>query len=140
MSKSRSQPIPKPVMKLARQLAEPKPMRRGSLSIQYVKCNKTGCGCGERPEARHGPYASVVRTVRGKTKSRRVPAAKTETLRQQIERGQRFRRYLEEYWDACEQWADEELRVPEAGSIEKAKKGGSKKRSTPKSSPRSKRS
>ncbi len=136
---TQTKPIPKRVLELVRQLAEPKPMRRGSLSVQYVKCHKPGCRCGERPEARHGPYTSVVRTVGGKTRSQRVPGSKAEVLRRQVEAGQRFRRYLEEYWQACEQWADEELRVPEAASMEKAQKRGSAKRSTRRSSRRSKR-
>ena len=133
-------PIPKRVLELARELAEPKPMRRGSVSVQYVKCNKPGCPCGERPEARHGPYTSVVRTVGGKTRSQRVPAPKAEVLRRQVEVGQRFRRYIEEYWQACEQWADQELRAPEAASIEKVKKRGSAKRSRRRSARRSRRS
>ena len=138
MPKTKS--IPQDVLELARELAEPRPMRRGSLSVQYVKCNKPGCRCGEHPEARHGPYTSVVRTVGGKTRSQRVPTPKAKMLRRQVEAGQRFRRYVEEYWHACEQWADEELRAPEAASQEAAKKGGSKGRSTRRSSPRSKRS
>ena len=137
---SKSKPIPKRVLELAHELAEPKSMRRGSLSVRYVKCNKPGCRCGEHPEARHGPYTSVVRTVGGKTRSQRAPAAKAEVLRRQVETGQQFRRDVEAYWQACEQWADEELRAPEDASIEKAQKKGSKKRSTRRSSPRSKRS
>jgi hypothetical protein len=132
------QPIPKRVRELARQLAEPKPMRRGSLSVQYVRCNKPGCRCGEDPEARHGPYTSVVRTVNGRTQSQRVPAPKVDTLRRQVEAGQQFRRDLEEYWHACEEWADEELRAPDAASMEQAEKRGSKGRSRRRSSPRSK--
>ncbi len=132
--------MPKRVLELVRELAKPKPMRRGSLSIQYVKCNKPGCPCGERPEARHGPYTSVVRTVGGKTRSQRVPAVKAEVLRRQVEAGQQFRRRIEAYWHACEQWADEELRAPERALTEEGKKKGSKKHSTRRSSPRSRRS
>lgn len=137
---SNPKPIPKRVLDLARELAEPEPMRRGSLSVRYVKCNKPGCSCGEHPEARHGPYTSVVRTVGGKTRSQRAPAAKVEVLRRQVEVGQQFRRQIEVYWQACEEWADEELRAPEEASIEKVEKRGSKKRSARRSSPRSKRS
>ncbi len=134
-----SKRIPKRVLELARELAEPKPMRRGSLSIQYVKCNKPGCSCGEHREARHGPYTSVVRTVGGKTRSQRAPVAKAEVLRRQVEVGQEFRKQVEAYWQACEQWADEELQAPENASNEKAEKKGSKKCSRRKSSPRSRR-
>ena len=94
--------VPAPVQALARRLAEPKPMRRGSLSVRYVKCNKPGCACADDPDARHGPYTSVVRTVAGKTRSRLVPAAKADLLRQQVEAGQGFRKHVEAYWRACE--------------------------------------
>ena len=128
---------PDAVQKAAGRLAEAKPMRRGSLSVRYIKCHKPGCQCADDPEARHGPYTSVVRTVNGKTQSRRVPAAQTEMLRRQIEAGQRFRRDVEAYWQACEQWADAELDAAEATSEGVAKKGASKKSSRRKSSPRS---
>ena len=131
---------PPTVRDLARQLSEPKPMRRGTLSVQYLCCNKPGCACADRPAARHGPYYRVVRIVDGKTRSRHVPAAHAELLRQQVEAGQQFRKHVEAYWQACEQWADAQLDSPEAASPEAAKKGGSKKPLTRKSSPRSRRS
>ena len=131
--------VPKTVRELVDRLAEPKPMRRGSLSVRYLKCNKPGCACADDPQARHGPYTSVVRTVGRKTQSHTVPAAQTGVLRQQVEAGQRFRKDIEAYWDACERWADAELATPEATSTEAAKKGGSKKASTGKSSTKSKR-
>ena len=93
---------PPAVRDLARQLAEPKPMRRGTLSIQYLRCNKPGCACADRPAARHGPYYRVVRVVDGKTRSRHVPAASADLLRSQVEAGQQFRKHVEEYWQACE--------------------------------------
>ena len=128
---------PAGVEELAHQLAEPKPMRRGSVSVRYVKCSKPGCPCAERVEARHGPYVSVVRVVAGKTQSRWVGPEQVATLRRQVEAGREFRRQVEAYWQACERWADTEL---EAASQEAAKKGASKRLSRPKSRPRSRRS
>ena len=130
---------PPAVRDLARQLAEPRPMRRGTFSVQYLRCNKPGCACADRPAARHGPYCRVVRIVDGKTRSRHVPAASAELLRSQVEAGQQFRKHVEAYWQACERWADAQLESPEAASKEAAKKGGSKRRSTPRSSGKSKR-
>ena len=132
--------VPVRVRTLATRLATPTPMRRGSLSERYVKCSKPGCACADRPEARHGPYYSVTRTIRGRTQSRFVSAAQAPMVRQQIAAGQQFRRHVDAYWEACEPWADAELEAPEATSYEAAKKGGSKKPSTRRSSPRSKRS
>lgn len=121
--------VPAPVRTLAARMAEPRPMRRGSLSERYVKCSKPGCACAARPAARHGPYYSLTRTVRGRTQSRFVPAAQTARVRQQIAAGQQFRHEVDAFWDACEHWADAELDAPEAASQEAAKKGGSKRRS-----------
>jgi hypothetical protein len=131
---------PAPVLDIARRLAEPRPMRRGSLSVRFIKCNKAGCPCAGKADARHGPYTSVVRTVGGKTVSRMVPAAMADVLRRQIEAGQQFRKDVEVYWQACERWADTEIEVADAASEETAKKGGSKRPSRPKSSRRSTRS
>jgi hypothetical protein len=68
-----------------------------------------------------------------------VPAAQAPVVRQQIEAGQEFRKHVEAYWQACEQWADAEIEAPEAASQEAAKKGASKRPSRRKSSPKSKR-
>ena len=131
--------IPPRVAELAAQLAQPRPMRRGSLSVRYVKCNKPGCPCAERLDARHGPYTSVVRTVSARTKSRSVSAEQGPLLRAQVEAGQQFRRQVESYWQASETWADAMLDAPKAASQEAAKKKGSEKPSRRKPPPRSKR-
>ena len=132
---------PSDVVEAAARLARPKPMRRGSVSERLMKCGQAGCRCHEDPKARHGPYFSVTRGVGGQTRSRYLAAEQAELARRQVETGQMFRREVDRYWQACERWADAELdaaaAVPEA---EAAKKGGSKKPSTRKSPPRSKRS
>ncbi len=132
--------IPEKVSALANQLAEPKPMRRGSVSERYVKCNKAGCPCADHTDARHGPYYSVTRVVKGRTKSRWLDAEQARQVREQVATGQKFRKLVEAYWQACEQWADGQLEDSEAASQEAAKKGASKRRSKSRSSPRSKRS
>lgn len=133
--------VPDDVRALAAQLSEPKPMRRGSVSERYVKCNRPGCPCGERADARHGPYFSVSRVVKGKTQSRWLDSEQANTVRMQVETGRQFRNQVEQYWQACERWADAQLEAPAAGSNkEPAKKKGSKKPSTRRSSPKSKRS
>ena len=69
------------VRRLALELSDPVPMRRGSVSERTVKCGKPGCACAEDPEARHGPYVSLVRVVGGKTESRWVAPEQAEALR-----------------------------------------------------------
>ncbi len=130
--------VPVDVVHLAHQLADPKPMRRGSLTERYVKCNKTGCACGDREDDRHGPYYSVSRVVKGRTKSRWLDAGHVDTIRRQIEDGQQFRKNVEAYWQVCERWADAKLETPEAASKGAAEKGGSKQPSKPKSPRKSK--
>jgi len=132
--------VPPAVRALAAQVAQPRPMRRGSVTERFVKCNKPGCACADRPEARHGPYYSLSRVVKGRTRSRWLDAEQAKTVRQQLEAGQEFRKHVEAYWQACEQWADARLDAPEAASQEAAKKGASKRRSRPRSSRRSNRS
>lgn len=132
--------VPVAVRDLARQLSAPQPMRRGTLSTQYLRCNKPGCACADRPGARHGPYYRVVRVVKGRTQSRHVSADRVNELRRQVGAGQQFRKHVQAYWQACEQWADAQLDAPEAAAQEAAKKGASPKPSRRRSSPRSKRS
>jgi hypothetical protein len=129
--------VPARIRDLALQLAQPKAMRRGSFSQRYVKRSKPGCPCGSDPEARHGPYFSLTRGVRGRTRSCFISAAQAELVRRQVEAGQHFRRQVEAFWEACEQWANAQLESPAAASGA-AQKKGSKPPWKPKWSKRSK--
>ena len=132
--------IPAVVRELATQLAEPQPMRRGSLSERSMKCGQAGCRCQQDPHARHGPYFSLTRVEAGKTQSRYVGAAQAALARAQVEAGKQFRAHVEAYWRACEQWADAQLDAPEAAAPEAVKKRASAKPLRRRSSPRSTRS
>jgi len=129
--------VPPAVQDLAASLAAPQPMRRGSVSERFVKCSKPSCPCVSDPQARHGPYYSLTRAVRGQTRSRFLTAAQAAVARRQVDAGQRFRQRLEGYWRACEQWADAELEPSAAASEQAAKKGGFQRPSRPKSSKKS---
>ncbi|MGH7593078.1 MAG: DUF6788 family protein [Gemmatimonadales bacterium] len=132
-----SHEVPARIRDLAAQLAQARPMRRGSLSQRYVKCSKPGCPCASDPEARHGPYFSLTRGVRGRTRSRFVSAAQAELVRRQVQAGHHFRRQVEAFWEACELWANAQLEGSAAAS-EGAQKRGSRQRWKPKLSKRSK--
>jgi hypothetical protein len=136
----RSPVVPPEVRQLAARLAEPTPMRRGSLSERYVKCSKPGCLCAERPQARHGPYYSLTRAVAGRTQSRFLSAEQAALGRRQVAAGRQFRQQVDAYWAACERWADAQLDAPAAASPEAAQKGGSPRPSRRRSSRRSRRS
>src|ERR1700739_1884352 len=124
--------VPARIRDLAAQLAQPKAMRRGSFSQRYVKCSKPGCPCATDPKARHGPYFSLTRGVGGRTRSRFVSAGQAEQVRRQVEAGQHFRRQVEAFWEACEQWANAQLEGATAAS-EAAQKRGFRPRWKPKS-------
>ena len=130
--------IPSAVRDLVEEFKKPRPMRRGSLSVRYVKCSKPGCPCSEDPEARHGPYYSLTRAVGGQTRSKFLTPEHAELVRQQVEVAKQFRKQLEAYWVACERWADAQIEA-RATSTGVAQKGGSKKSSRPKSSRKSRR-
>lgn len=131
-----SQHPPKSVQQLVRQLASPRPMRRGSLGERLIKCGKPNCACATDPQARHGPYFSLTRSsAKHGTRSRRLSAAQADRARQQLTAGQAFRAWLEAYWQACEQWADAEL---DEAAAEGGKKGGLSTSSAKKSSANSK--
>ena len=124
-------PIPPRIRQLAAELADPKPMRRGSLSQRTIKCSKPSCACTQDPKARHGPYYSLTHAVGGKTRSRFLTTPQAEVVRQQIDAGREFRGRVEVFWKACEQWADTQL-ADVSTSPEEDKKN-SKTISSPKS-------
>jgi hypothetical protein len=131
---------PARLRELATELAEPKPMRRGSLSERTVKCGKPGCPCSEDPDARHGPYFSLTRAVKGKTHSRFLTAEQAVVVRQQIEAGHQFRATVDALWEEGEAWADSQLDGSSTASAEEAEKKGFRRAFKTRSSKKSKRS
>jgi hypothetical protein len=111
--------------RLASQLGDPLPMRRGSLTERFVKCSRPGCPCAEDRTARHGPYVSLTRSVAGTTRTRLIRPEQADTVRRQIEIGRQFRDATELYWAACERLADAALEARAAPG----EKGGSARRS-----------
>ena len=116
-------------------LAKPIAMRRGYLSERLVKCSKPACPCATDPKARHGPYFSLTRPVKGRTQSRFLSPAQATLVRQQLQRGRQLRSEVDDYWKRCEQEAERELNNLEAPSQEAAKKRGSKPTSKQRSKP-----
>ena len=122
--------VPKEVARLAAHLAQPRAMRRASVSERWMKCSKTACGCGERAQARHGPYYSVTWAQGGQTRSRLVSVEQAAVVQQQIAADREFRQAVEAYRKASERWADAQLAEiqEQAASTEAANKGGSQRR------------
>src|ERR1700722_7829098 len=120
--------IPPRVRQLLTELAQPQPMRRGSVSERSVKCGKPGCACNKDPKARHGPYYSLTQAVAGKTRSRFLTAEQAAVAQEQIATGRRFREQVDTYWEACEEWADTQMELSPAASSGEAKKKGYRER------------
>ncbi len=139
MATSTPSDVPSRVRQLTAELTDVKPMRRGSLSQRTIKCGKPGCACAQDPKARHGPYPSFTQAVAGKTRSRFLKAEVVDLVQQQIDAGRKFRGRVDALWEACEEWADNQLADVSASPGE-AKKGGSKRTSKTRSSRKSKRS
>ena len=129
--------VPLPVRQLVTELADAKPMCRGSLSERTITCSQPSCACAQDPKARHGPYYSLTHAVGGKTRSRFVTAEQADMVLQQIAAGRKFRGRVDALWEACEEWADSQLADVPASSGE-AKKGGYKRISKTKSPRKSK--
>src|SRR5882724_4620192 len=115
---SASPEIPARVRQLVTELAQPQPMRRGSVSERSVKCGKAGCACNQDPKARHGPYFSLTQAVAGKTRSRFLSAEQAAVAQQQIAAGRKFRQQVDTYWEACEEWADSQFTSPSTAPAE----------------------
>ncbi len=116
--------VPAMVRELTETLARAAPMRRGSVSERFMKCGRKECRCQHDRQARHGPYYSLTRMEEGKTRSRYLSAEQAAVAREQIEAGHQFRKKIEAFWEACEQWADAEMGELRAGA-EGTKKGAS---------------
>ena len=128
--------VPPRIRQLAAELADPKPMRRGSLSERTIKCSKPSCACAQDPKARHGPYYSLTQAVGGKTRSRFLTVKQAEVVQQQIDAGREFRGRVDAFREACEQWADTQLEEVSTSSEEVKK--NSNRISNPKSPRKSK--
>jgi hypothetical protein len=113
-------------------------LRPGSLVGRYRKCGKPNCHCATEEGGGHGPSWSLTRQVGGKTVTRIIPASAVEQTREQIAEYQRLRKLTGELVDVSEELCEVKLALPGA-SDEAMKKGASKRASTRRSSPKSKR-
>lgn len=116
-------------------------MRPGSLVGRFRKCGKPTCRCAQKAATGHGPSWSLTKAVDGKTVTKIIPAGPAvEETRRQLAEYKRFQGLTRELVGINDQLCDARLEAPEAASQEAAKKGGSKRPSRTRSSPKSKRS
>ena len=136
-------PTPSPsdtaVQSLIEALPDLLPMRRGSLIERYITCGKPACPCASDEDARHGPYFALSRVIRSKTVSRYITREQADVVRRQVAAGGEFRKIIEQFWEAAERLADQEIEAPTDASKETAEKGGSATNSRRRSKPKSPR-
>lgn len=120
-------------------LASIEDLRPGSLVGRYRKCGKPNCHCATDEGGGHGPSWSLTRRVGGKTVTRVIPANAVAQTQEQIAEYQRLRRLVGELVEVSEGVCEALLATPDAHE-EVEKKGASKRPSTRKLPPRSKRS
>lgn len=97
--------------------------RQGSLSPRYRKCGKPYCHCAKPGSKGHGPVWFVTRSVKGKTKTKTIPADRVDDTFAQIDRFHTFQDMVHQYTEVNIKICDAQLEEPAEASIE-AKKGG----------------
>jgi hypothetical protein len=120
------------------ELAAIRDLRPGSLAARFRKCGKPNCHCATEEGGGHGPSWSLTRKVSGKTVTKIIPASAVAQTEEQIAEYRRFRQLTNELVEVSEGICEAKLATTSA-SDGAVKKGASKRPSTSKSSPRSKR-
>ncbi len=114
-------------------------LRPGSLTRRLQQCGKPRCRCQRDGATGHGPYWSLTFKVQGKTATRSIPAAAVERTRAQIAEHKRFRALAAELVDLSEQLCQARLAEGDDGSNDEEKKTPSRRPSSPRLRPRSRR-
>ena len=123
---------------LKAELAAVGDMRPGSLVGRFRKCGKPSCHCALADSPGHGPSWSLTRQVGQQTKTRIIPAGPAvERTQAQIAEYRRFRELMRELVEISEQLCDAQLIAEQGAPAEAAEKGGSTRRSKPRSAKRS---
>ncbi len=103
-------------------------LRPGTLVEHFRKCGKPNCRCARPGERGHGPSWLLSRTLKGRSKSFRIPAPEVEETRRLIAEHQRFRALLSDFLEASEALAEARRRGARDGG-EASKRGRSNPRS-----------
>jgi len=105
---------------LSADLAEPKPMRRGSLSERMSSAASPGA-LAPTTRCSSWPYFSLTRGYKADHSRFLTPAQARSPAADRA--GQEFRAKLDTLWEGCEAWADSQLQGSSAASIAGPKKG-----------------
>jgi len=113
------------VIDIERRIAEIKgelsrlgPLRPGSLSQQYNVCGNPSCRCKADPPERHGPYAQISYSWKGRSRSEFVREEDLADVRRQLENYDRLRRLVDEWIGLGLERARREREARRAKSVE----------------------
>ncbi len=81
-------------------------LRPGTLRENYRKCGKPNCHCAGDDSPGHGPSYVLNRSIRGSTRSIRIPPEEYEQTRRLVEEHERFLDISACYLEASEALAD----------------------------------
>jgi hypothetical protein len=114
--------------RLAAQIAQVGPFRRGSVQELWRKCGKAKCHCAKDGDPGHGPKAQWTRTVRGANPSRgqAIPEGWEEEVRGELGRFADFQRLVDDYVEVNEQICVDRAKAARAAPAPAGKKRGSR--------------
>ncbi len=125
---------------ICEELASIGDLRPGSLVARYRKCGKANCHCAKEEGGGHGPSWSLTRKVAGKTVTKIIPPSAVSQTQEHIAEYRRLRNLTGELVEVSEGLCDLKLSNPGAVAGDTGKKGASRRASTRRSAPKSKRS
>ena len=96
------------------QLAALGDLRPGSLTPRFRKCGKPTCHCAREGDPGHGPSWSLTWTVKGKTRTRIIPAEAVEQTQAQIAEYRRARTLTRELFELSTRMCDVQLEAVKA--------------------------
>ena len=83
--------------RLLEEMGTVREMRRGTLTVRYLRCGSPGCHCGRPGSRGHGPKYSLTWKEKGKTKTEYIPAERVAEVEKQLANHERFVRLCQEW-------------------------------------------
>ena len=126
--------------RLYAELAQTPDFRRGSVSVNYRRCGKPTCACAGPEHPGHGPRLLWTRAgPGGKTKGRQLRVEEVDKVRGELGAHHRFASLSEAIVEVNEAICEARpisTATPAPAKAPEGEKGGSTRRSKPKSPPR----
>ena len=114
-------------------------LRPGSINATYRRCGKPNCACAQPDHPGHGPRWLWTRSAGGRTRTRQLTAAEVDKVRAELSNYKQFAATVEQIVEVNEAICEARPAASAAGGSPAGtagEKGGSPRRSKPKSPPR----